>query len=212
MAVMNINPTRMELSRLKKRLHTATRGHKLLKDKQDELVRQFIILVKDNQRLRKKMEQTLQEGMKKYVLASSTIPDYILEESFAIPMQKVGLDVNFKTIMNMDVPVLNEQYDDDYGEEDFSYGFVNTTSELDQSLTDLDDILLLMLQLAEIEKTCQMMADEIERTRRRVNSLEHMTIPNLTDTIAYIERTLDESERSNLTRLMKVIDITSEEN
>ncbi len=202
----------MELSRLKKRLHTATRGHKLLKDKQDELVRQFIILVKDNQRLRKKMEQTLQEGMKKYVLASSTIPDYILEESFAIPMQKVGLDVNFKTIMNMDVPVLNEQYDDDYGEEDFSYGFVNTTSELDQSLTDLDDILPLMLQLAEIEKTCQMMADEIERTRRRVNSLEHMTIPNLTDTIAYIERTLDESERSNLTRLMKVIDITSEEN
>lgn len=201
----------MELSRLKKRLHTATRGHKLLKDKQDELVRQFIILVKDNQRLRKKMEQTLQEGMKKYVLASSTIPDYILEESFAIPMQKVGLDVNFKTIMNMDVPVLNEQYDDDYGEEDFSYGFVNTTSELDQSLTDLDDILPLMLQLAEIEKTCQMMADEIERTRRRVNSLEHMTIPNLTDTIAYIERTLDESERSNLTRLMKVIDITSEE-
>lgn len=212
MAVMNINPTRMELSRLKKRLHTATRGHKLLKDKQDELVRQFIILVKDNQRLRKKMEQTLQERMKKYVLASSTIPDYILEESFAIPMQKVGLDVNFKTIMNMDVPVLNEQYDDDYGEEDFSYGFVNTTSELDQSLTDLDDILPLMLQLAEIEKTCQMMADEIERTRRRVNSLEHMTIPNLTDTIAYIERTLDESERSNLTRLMKVIDITSEEN
>lgn len=202
----------MELSRLKKRLHTATRGHKLLKDKQDELVRQFIILVKDNQRLRKKMEQTLQERMKKYVLASSTIPDYILEESFAIPMQKVGLDVNFKTIMNMDVPVLNEQYDDDYGEEDFSYGFVNTTSELDQSLTDLDDILPLMLQLAEIEKTCQMMADEIERTRRRVNSLEHMTIPNLTDTIAYIERTLDESERSNLTRLMKVIDITSEEN
>lgn len=202
----------MELSRLKKRLHTATRGHKLLKDKQDELVRQFIILVKDNQRLRKRMEQTLQEGMKKYVLASSTIPDYILEESFAIPMQKVGLDVNFKTIMNMDVPVLNEQYDDDYGEEDFSYGFVNTTSELDQSLTDLDDILPLMLQLAEIEKTCQMMADEIERTRRRVNSLEHMTIPNLTDTIAYIERTLDESERSNLTRLMKVIDITSEEN
>ena len=158
------------------------------------------------------MEQTLQEGMKKYVLASSTIPDYILEESFAIPMQKVGVDVNFKTIMNMDVPVLNEQYDDDYGEEDFSYGFVNTTSELDQSLTDLDDILPLMLQLAEIEKTCQMMADEIERTRRRVNSLEHMTIPNLTDTIAYIERTLDESERSNLTRLMKVIDITSEEN
>ena len=210
MAVMNVNPTRMELSRLRKRLSTATRGHKLLKDKQDELVRQFILLVKKNQQLRKNMEQAVQEGMEKYVLASSTIPDNVLQEAFAIPLNKVTLDVQTKSIMNMDVPVLNEVYEEDTDENDFSYGFVSTTSELDLSLSHLESVLPLMLQLAEIEKTCQLMADEIESTRRRVNALEFLTIPQLTETIAYIERTLAESERSNLTRLMKVIDVIEE--
>ena len=210
MAVMNVNPTRMELSRLRKRLSTATRGHKLLKDKQDELVRQFILLVKKNQQLRKNMEQAVQEGMEKYVLASSTIPDNVLQEAFAIPLNKVTLDVQTKSIMNMDVPVLNEVYEEDTDENDFSYGFVSTTSELDLSLSHLESVLPLMLQLAEIEKTCQLMADDIESTRRRVNALEFLTIPQLTETIAYIERTLAESERSNLTRLMKVIDVIEE--
>lgn len=207
MALMNVNPTRMELSRLRKRLLTATRGHKLLKDKQDELVRQFILLVKKNQELRKKVEQTLQQGMEEYVLASCTIPDYVLEEAFLIPLNKISLDVQSRTIMNMDVPVLNEVYEEDSTKDDFSYGFTGTTSELDLSLSHLDEILPMMLQLAEIEKAAQLMANEIERTRRRVNALEFMTIPKLTDTIAYIERTLAENERSNITRLMKVIDV-----
>ncbi len=124
-----------------------------------------------------------------------------------IPHNKISLDVQSKTIMNMDVPVLNEVYEEDNVDDTFSYGFVSTTSELDLSLTHLESILPLMLQLAEIEKTCQLMSDEIERTRRRVNALEYMTIPQLTETIAYIERTLAESERGNLTRLMKVIDV-----
>ncbi|KAF1302056.1 V-type ATP synthase subunit D [Enterococcus saccharolyticus] len=211
MAIMNVNPTRMELSRLRKRLATATRGHKLLKDKQDELVRQFILLVKKNQTLRQKMEQAIQDGMEKYVLASSSIPDHVLQEAFAIPLNTISLDVQSKTIMNMDVPVLNEVYEEEQGEENFSYGFMSTTSELDVSLSHLNTVLPQMLQLAEIEKTCQLMADEIERTRRRVNALEYMTIPKLTETIAYIERTLAEGERSNLTRLMKVIDIIETE-
>ncbi len=207
MAIMNVNPTRMELSRLRRRLTTATRGHKLLKDKQDELVRQFITLVRENQTLRQKMEVAVQEGMERYVLASSSIADNILQEAFAIPLNKLSLDVQSKTIMNMEVPVLNGVYEEEEDEESFSYGFMSTTSELDLSLDHLESILPLMLQLAEIEKTCQLLADEIERTRRRVNALEYMTIPNLTETIAYIERTLAESERSNLTRLMKVIDV-----
>lgn len=207
MAILNVNPTRMELSRLRRRLTTATRGHKLLKDKQDELVRQFILLIKKNQELRTKMEVAVQEGMENYVLASSSIPDNVLQEAFAIPHNKISLDVQSKTIMNMDVPVLNEVYEEDNVDDTFSYGFVSTTSELDLSLTHLESILPLMLQLAEIEKTCQLMSDEIERTRRRVNALEYMTIPQLTETIAYIERTLAESERGNLTRLMKVIDV-----
>ncbi|MGM0198618.1 V-type ATP synthase subunit D [Enterococcus sp. DIV1314a] len=207
MAILNVNPTRMELSRLRKRLGTATRGHKLLKDKQDELVRQFILLVKKNQELRKKMDSSLQKGMKEYVLASSVIPDHVLEEAFSIPFNKVSLDVQTKSIMNTEVPVLNTMYQEDSDVDDFSYGFVSTTSELDLSLDYLDSILPLMLQLAEIEKTCQLIAKEIETTKRRVNALEYLTIPNLTETIAHIENTLDENERGNVTRLMKVIDI-----
>ena len=207
MAILNVNPTRMELSRLRKRLGTATRGHKLLKDKQDELVRQFILLVKKNQELRKKMDSSLQKGMKEYVLASSVIPDHVLEEAFSIPFNKVSLDVQTKSIMNTEVPVLNTMYQEDSDVDDFSYGFVSTTSELDLSLDYLDSMLPLMLQLAEIEKTCQLIAKEIETTKRRVNALEYLTIPNLTETIAHIENTLDENERGNVTRLMKVIDI-----
>ncbi|HIY57666.1 MAG TPA: V-type ATP synthase subunit D [Candidatus Tetragenococcus pullicola] len=210
MAVLNVNPTRMELSRLKKRLVTASRGHKLLKDKQDELVRQFVDLSKENQRLRKKVEDILQKGMEDYVLASSSIPDHVLQEAFAVPLNTVSLDVQDKNIMNMEVPVLNEAYAEDTYENTFTYGFMSTTSELDRSLQQLDSILPMMLKLAEIEKTCQLMANEIERTRRRVNALEYMTIPNLTETITYIERNLDESERANLTRLMKTIDIIGE--
>lgn len=211
MAILNVNPTRMELSQLRRRLTTATRGHKLLKDKQDELVRQFILLAKENQALRIKMEKAVKEGMERYVLASSSMADTILEEAFAIPLNKISLDVQSRTIMNMEVPVLNEVYEEDGNEESFSYGFVSTTSELDLSLRHLESILPLMLQLAEIEKTCQLMSDEIERTRRRVNALEYMTIPNLTETITYIERTLAEGERSNITRIMKVIDIIEED-
>lgn len=207
MAILNVNPTRMELSRLRKRLGTATRGHKLLKDKQDELVRQFILLVKKNQEFRKKMDSSLQKGMKEYVLASSVIPDHVLEEAFSIPFNKVSLDVQTKSIMNTEVPVLNTMYQEDSDVDDFSYGFVSTTSELDLSLDYLDSMLPLMLQLAEIEKTCQLIAKEIETTKRRVNALEYLTIPNLTETIAHIENTLDENERGNVTRLMKVIDI-----
>lgn len=211
MAIMNVNPTRMEMNRLQKRLSTATRGHKLLKDKQDELVRQFTKLVKQNQDLRKEMEETLQKGMQDYVLASSSIADYVLEEAFAIPLDKITLDVQSKTVMNIEMPVLNEIYDDEQSEDRFSYGFMATTSELDLALNHLSAILPKMLKLAEIEKSCQMMADEIERTRRRVNALEYMMIPQLEETIDYIERTLDESERATLTRLMKSIDVIEAE-
>ena len=162
---------------------------------------------KRGRELRKKMDSSLQKGMKEYVLASSVIPDHVLEEAFSIPFNKVSLDVQTKSIMNTEVPVLNTMYQEDSDVDDFSYGFVSTTSELDLSLDYLGSILPLMLQLAEIEKTCQLIAKEIETTKRRVNALEYLTIPNLTETIAYIENTLDENERGNVTRLMKVIDI-----
>ncbi|NLM67909.1 MAG: V-type ATP synthase subunit D [Enterococcus sp.] len=207
MAILNVNPTRMELSRLRKRLTTATRGHKLLKDKQDELVRQFIDLVKKNQSLRKKMEESLEKSMQEYVLASSSIADHVLQEIFTIPLNTISLDVQSKSIMNTEVPVFNTMYKEESDVDELSYGFFTTTSELDLSLSHLDSIVPLMMQLAEIEKTCQLIANEIEVTKRRVNALEYLTIPNLTDTIQYIQNTLDENERGNVTRLMKVIDI-----
>ncbi|MGL5151516.1 MAG: V-type ATP synthase subunit D [Clostridium sp.] len=205
MARLNVNPTRMELTKLKKRLSTATRGHKLLKDKQDELMRQFINLVKYNNVLRKEVEGQLEGAFKDFVMARAAMSSEFLEEAVCYPKEKVTVDVGSKNIMSVNVPVMNfkRELEGDEGSI-FPYGFVSTTSELDGSLSKLYGILPKLLELAEVEKSCQLMADEIEKTRRRVNALEYMTIPQLQETIKYIRMKLDENERSALTRLMKV--------
>ncbi|WP_297629767.1 V-type ATP synthase subunit D [uncultured Clostridium sp.] len=205
MARLNVNPTRMELSKLKKRLTTATRGHKLLKDKQDELMRQFINLVKYNNTIRGEVEKELQGSLKDFVMARAVMSSEFLEEAIAYPKENITVDVGQKNIMSVNVPVMNfkRQLEGDEGSI-FPYGFANTSSELDDALTKLYGIVPKLLELAEVEKSCQLMADEIEKTRRRVNALEYMTIPQLQETIKYIRMKLDENERSALTRLMKV--------
>ncbi len=205
MARLNVNPTRMELTKLKKRLTTATRGHKLLKDKQDELMRQFINLVKYNNNLRKEVEGELEGSLKDFVMARAVMSSEFLEEAIAYPKESISVDVGNKNIMSVNVPVMNfkRQLEGDEGSI-FPYGFANTSSELDDAITKLYGILPKLLELAEVEKSCQLMADEIEKTRRRVNALEYMTIPQLQETIKYIRMKLDENERSALTRLMKV--------
>ncbi|KJU72646.1 V-type ATP synthase subunit D [Clostridium baratii] len=205
MARLNVNPTRMELTKLKKRLTTATRGHKLLKDKQDELMRQFINLVKYNNLLRKDVENELQGSLKDFVMARAVMSSEFLEEAIAYPKESISVEVGNKNIMSVNVPVMNfkRQLEGDEGSI-FPYGFANTSSELDGAITKLYGILPKLLELAEVEKSCQLMADEIEKTRRRVNALEYMTIPQLQETIKYIRMKLDENERSALTRLMKV--------
>ncbi|OPF52566.1 V-type ATP synthase subunit D [Clostridium baratii] len=205
MARLNVNPTRMELTKLKKRLTTATRGHKLLKDKQDELMRQFINLVKYNNSLRKDVENELQGSLKDFVMARAVMSSEFLEEAIAYPKESISVEVGNKNIMSVNVPVMNfkRQLEGDEGSI-FPYGFANTSSELDGAITKLYGILPKLLELAEVEKSCQLMADEIEKTRRRVNALEYMTIPKLQETIKYIRMKLDENERSALTRLMKV--------
>ncbi|ENZ03340.1 V-type ATP synthase subunit D [Clostridium thermobutyricum] len=205
MARLNVNPTRMELSKLKKRLTTATRGHKLLKDKQDELMRQFINLVKYNNTIRQEVEKELQGSLKDFVMARAVMSSEFLEEAIAYPKENITVDVGSKNIMSVNVPVMNfkRQLEGDEGSI-FPYGFANTSSELDDALTKLYGIVPKLLELAEVEKSCQLMADEIEKTRRRVNALEYMTIPQLQETIKYIRMKLDENERSALTRLMKV--------
>lgn len=205
MAKLNVNPTRMELTRLKKKLATSTRSHKLLKDKQDELMRQFINLVKYNNTLRAEVEGQLEGSLKDFVMARAVMSSEFLEEAVAYPKEHISVEVGEKNIMSVNVPVMNfkRQLEGDKGSI-YPYGFANTSSELDDAIAKLYGILPKLLELAEVEKSCQLMADEIEKTRRRVNALEYMTIPQLQETIKYIRMKLDENERSATTRLMKV--------
>lgn len=202
---LNVNPTRMELTGLKKRLTTAVRGHKLLKDKQDELMRRFIDLVKHNNELRKSVEEELGASFKEFLMASAVMSPEFLEEAIIYPKEKITLEVQQKNIMSVNVPVMQfkREMEGDEGSI-YPYGFANTSAELDTAIEKLYLILPKLLELAEVEKSCQLMADEIEKTRRRVNALEYMTIPQLEETIKYIKMKLDENERGNLTRLMKV--------
>ncbi|MBS4749541.1 V-type ATP synthase subunit D [Granulicatella sp. zg-ZJ] len=207
MTRLNVKPTRMELSVLKKRLKTSTRGHKLLKDKQDELMRRFILLIKENHTLRQDVEMRLTKGMQSFVLAKSLLHEAFIEEAFALPTQEVSLQIDEQNIMSVTVPKLHVQFPEDVHQKNtFQYGLLNSNSDMDKAIDELTDTTKALLRLTEVEKTCQLLADEIEKTRRRVNALEHLIIPQLEETIAYIQMKLEENERSNIIRMMKVKD------
>ncbi|MDN6193720.1 MAG: V-type ATP synthase subunit D [Alkalibacterium sp.] len=198
----------MELAILKKRLGVASRGHKLLKDKQDELMRQFIELIRKNNELRNQVEEKLEKAMQSFAMAKSLLHENYIEELMAVPTRSVSLNMGRRNIMSVRVPQMNFQYDDNVDDAtELSYGYLNSNGELDLTFEYLVEVMPDMLELAEIEKTCQLMADEIEKTRRRVNALEYMTIPQLEETIYFIQMKLDESERAAITRLMKVKDM-----
>ena len=206
---LNVKPTRMELSTLKDRLKVAQNGYDLLKDKQDELMRQFIELIKENNRLRNEVEDELSGALSNFVLASSSMNDAFMEEIVALPSKQVNLEIAKKNIMSVDVPKMSFSYDDDNQKSDneVKYGYLNTSSELDDAIEVLNDVMPKLLKLSEIEKTCQLMATEIESTRRRVNALEYRMIPNIKETIKYIQMKLDENERASITRMIKVKDM-----
>ncbi len=211
MASTTINPTRMELTRLKKKLVTAIRGHKLLKDKRDELMRQFLDLVKENKELREKVEVGIEKANKNFVLARACMSDEILNTALIAPKQEVSLEVSSKNVMSVDIPIYNYNTRTSDSNDIFSYGFAYTSSDLDGAVKSLADIFPDMLRLAECEKSCQLMAAEIEKTRRRVNALEHVMIPETQANIKYITMKLDENERSTQIRLMKVKDMMLKE-
>lgn len=202
MAKLNVNPTRMELRRLKTRLKTANRGHKLLKDKSDEMIRQFMLYVKENKKLREEVEDELADSIKSFMLARAVSSDAIIEEAIAMPGTKVELKTSQKNVMSVEVPSFEIIESDN--KELYPYSFASVTSDLDSSIASLTNLLPKLLKLAEIEKTCNMLADEIEKNRRRVNALEYVMIPQLEETIKYITMKLDENERGATTRLMKV--------
>ena len=211
MASTQVNPTRMELTKQKKKLVTAVKGHKLLKDKRDELMRQFLDLARENMALRLKVEEGIKEANKNFVIAKAGMSEQTLNTALMAPKQEVYLDTGKRNVMSVDTPVFQSQTRTADANDIYSYGFAFTSGDLDGAVKSLADILPDMLKLAEIEKSCQLMASEIEKTRRRVNALEHVIIPETQQNIKYITMKLDESERSTQIRLMKVKDMMLEE-
>ena len=192
MAKMNVNPTRMELRRLKTRLKTATRGHKLLKDKSDEMIRQFMVYVRENKRLREEIEDELSSALKGFTLARAVSSNAVIEEAVMMPATKAEISLSSDNVMSVEVPSISVVEHE--GQDKYPYSFDTVTSDLDASIGTL----------SEVEKTCNMLADEIEKNRRRVNALEYVMIPQIEETIKYINMKLDENERASTIRLMKV--------
>ena len=210
MAKLNVNPTRMALSNLKGRLVTAKRGHKLLKDKQDELMRRFIEMIRKNKKLRLEVEEELSNSFKSFLLASAVMSPEFLEQAVAFPKEQVSVAIETKNVMSVNIPKMEFDRTGSSGAI-FPYGYAQTSSELDDAILELHSVMDMLLELAEVEKACQLMADEIEKTRRRVNALEYRTIPDLEETIKFIRMKLDENERATITRLMKVKDIIAKQ-
>ncbi|HHX49327.1 MAG TPA: V-type ATP synthase subunit D [Clostridiales bacterium] len=209
MARLNVNPTRMELRSLKDRLATAKRGHKLLKDKADEMVRQFMLLIRDNEKLRREVEASIEKGLQSFLIASAINGPKIIEEAVSMPTSKLEVECLTQNIMSVEVPKINitESLEKDI----LPYSFISVSSDLDQAILSMNSLLPKLIKLAEIEKTCNMLSKEIERNRRRVNALEYVLIPELEETIKYITMKLDERERANVITLMKVKEIIDKE-
>ena len=204
MAVLNVNPTRMELTNLKRKLVTARRGHKLLKDKRDELMRQFMDVVKENKALRIRVEKGLTAAFSSLQVASAIMSPEMLEQALLYPRQSVELDMKFRNIMSVNVPLYSFTTKNNDPSEIYPYGFAQTSGELDDALDKMARVFEDMLKLAQIEKTMQLLAEEIEKTRRRVNALEYVMIPELEQNIKYISMKLEENENSTKVRLLKV--------
>lgn len=202
MARLNVNPTRMELKKLKARLSTAVRGHKLLKDKSDEMIRRFSVIIKENKRLRDEVEKELAETLKQFSVARSVTPAYKAETAFSMPTVQLSAECSMTTIMGVEVPSV--KMSDEKRAEGLPYAFSEMTNEADYSVERAAALLPNMIRLAEVEKSVRLLADEIERNKRRVNALEYVMIPQLEETIKYIKSKLDENERAAVVRLMKV--------
>lgn len=202
MTRLNVNPTRMELRMLKNRLKTAVRGHKLLKDKSDETIRRFMVYIRENQKLRKEIEGDLSRALRFFMLAGAVTTSQVMEEAVAMPGSSVKLETGEANIMGVDVPTIKVVDSDK--KELYPYSFAGVSAELDGSISNLSALWPKLVRLAEVEKTCNMLADEIEKNRRRVNALEYVIMPQLEETIKYITMKLDENERANTIRLMKV--------
>lgn len=207
MAEIRVNPTRMELKRYKSKMATARRGHKLLKDKCDELMKQFLEIVRENKELRASLEEKIIRSHKSFSLASAVSSPKLLRQALLLPKREGSLKVSYKNMMSVTVPQFELEILSTRGQGQVPYGMAFTSGELDSSIEELGSLTEDMIRLAELEKTAQLLAEEIEKTRRRVNALEYIMIPQFERVIKSITMKLDENERGNTTRLMKVKDM-----
>jgi V/A-type H+-transporting ATPase subunit D len=201
----------MELTRLKTRLKTARRGHKLLKDKRDELMRQFLEIVRRNRDLRSRVDEGLSGANRALSTASAIMSSDMLEQALLYPRQRAELDMSFRNIMSVNVPVYEFKTQTADASDIYPYGFAQTSGELDDAIAAMSGVFSDMFELAQVEKTMQLLADEIEKTRRRVNALEYVMIPDMEKNIKYISMKLEENDRSTKVRLMKVKDMVLEQ-
>ena len=211
MTRLAVNPTRMELRRLKARLKTAERGHKLLKDKSDEMVRRFLSYVRENKRLREEIEEDLADAMRSFMLTRAVMSGEELKQTLCLPARTVNVRTDLEHVMGVEVPVV-EITENENSVDTLPYSTLSATSDLDVAVEKISTLMEKLLRLAQVEKTCNMLADEIERNRRRVNALEYVMIPQLNETIKYIVMKLDENERGALVRLMKVKSMITPDN
>lgn len=207
MAEIRVNPTRMEMKRYQTRYQTARRGHKLLKDKRDELMRLFLDVVREDKLLRERVEAALAEVYKGFTVASAVSSPQMLQEALICPKKEGTLEVDFKNLMSVNVPEFRLQVRTENNSDHYNYGLAFTSGELDSALLALNSVLEDLLRMAELEKKAQLLAEEIERTRRRVNALEYILMPQYLEVIRTIRMRLEENERGNTTRLMKVKDM-----
>ena len=207
MAEIRVNPTRMEMKKLQSRYTTARRGHKLLKDKRDELMKQFLEVVREDKSLRERVERALETYYRGFSVASASANPKMLEEALICPKKEGSLEVTYKNMMSVTVPEFNLELMGKDAQDSYNYGLAFTSGELDASLAQMSAVMEDMIALAQSEKTVQLLAQEIEKTRRRVNALEYIMIPKYLATIKSIKMKLDENDRGNTTRLMKVKDM-----
>ena len=210
MAQLRVNPTRMEMKRLQMRYQTARKGHKLLKDKRDELMRQFLDMVREDKAIRERVEAALAEYYASFGIAAAVTGPQMLETALLCPKKEGELAVDYQNLMSVTVPSFRLRMLTEGNRDSYNYGMAFTSGELDTSLAALGGIMEDMIRMAEIEKRAQLLAEEIERTRRRVNALEHILMPQYLEAIEVIKMKLDENERGNITRLMKVKDMMLE--
>ena len=213
MARLNVNATRMVMAQLKTRLEVSKRGYKLLKDKQDELMRRFIQLARDNRAMREEVEAALEKSFASFAMASAVMSPEMLDNALLASKQRMMVSVDVENVMSVRIPTFSfHRLGLEEGKEGTTtpYGYVQTSAELDLALEELNRVMDKLLELTQMEKSAQLMADEIEATRRRVNALEYRTIPDLEETITYIRMKLDEEDRATITRLLKIKDLISQ--